>query len=346
MSNGVALYYPHTEFRTPEWLKWALLFWDNGIRRIIAPGKYPGDYGDLALAIEAGAIINTSPEPYLELAAAEFAGHLDAFKAIAAKSDASASAAPYPRASDYIDASWDLRIGKVHPDIVTRLLDEGLASITDGQDGRILRVAPALAALYMTILARKISDGSKMPVITDRPKYLRLANEILGGTVAEDVPESSDVVQNVLVDFIDPTKVGDASMGEILDIRKKLLPYMRAFREELEDVVEVLSQTTDAITYENGIKDAHARISDAVARYKAECTKSNLEFGVKALGITGLSLIPTVATILGYSLLPVTAGASVVASFALTALLYKQSRRVAANSNHFQYVLSLQSELT
>jgi|GEM_PF-4736451 len=34
MSNGVALYYPHTRFRNEDWLKWALLFWDGGVRAL------------------------------------------------------------------------------------------------------------------------------------------------------------------------------------------------------------------------------------------------------------------------------------------------------------------------
>lgn len=63
---------------------------------------------------------------------------------------------------------------KVDPTLIQRLLDEQLATLElDAAQGEVLRVAPGLAALYMTILARKISDGG-IPIITDRPKYLRL----------------------------------------------------------------------------------------------------------------------------------------------------------------------------
>lgn len=70
--------------------------------------------------------------------------------------------------------------------------------------------------------------------------------------MAQDVPNAANVLQEVLVDFIDPQKVASASMREILDIRKKLLPSMRRFRIELEGTVARLSTLTNLTKYEDG----------------------------------------------------------------------------------------------
>lgn len=109
MSDGVALYYPHVEFRTPGWIKWSLLFWDRGVRRIVPEGISPNDSDEVREALTAGALINTDSTPFLELAAREFTLHLDAYKQIAEHVSSSTSEqAPYPIANDYVDASWDI----------------------------------------------------------------------------------------------------------------------------------------------------------------------------------------------------------------------------------------------
>lgn len=347
MSNGVALYYPHIEFRDPTWLKWALLFWDRGVRRIVPEDVTPADSPEIAEAVRSRAIKNVDSGPYLDLAATEFEAHLDAYLAVADREAPEQTASSNsPVVNTHLEIDSAMRLSKMRMDVVERLRRLDLAyTRTDGLNGHTLSAPRPLVALYMTILARKMSESTGAPVITDRPTYARMANQIIGGSVIQDVPEASNVIQHIFVDFVRPQSVERLSMLEVLRIREKLLPSMKRFRVKIEASVTKLSGATDATAYEDAMQSARDEITEAVVLHGDKCRTAGLEFGQKALGISGLSLLPAVAGIAGHVLAPVTLGVSVAAAFALSTLIYRQQRTAAANSFAYQYVLSLERML-
>src|SRR5687768_14972847 len=61
-----ALYYPHIEFRSLDWLKSALLYWE-GVKRIVPDEEYtPNDCDELRPLLEAGLVENVSAVPFAQ----------------------------------------------------------------------------------------------------------------------------------------------------------------------------------------------------------------------------------------------------------------------------------------
>ncbi len=344
MSDGTALYYPHIEFRNPTWLKWALLFWDHGIRRIVPSGYKPLDYSDVRLAVEEDLIIDTDSGRYLKEAAKEFKGHLKSYLSILERAGDLSASADSPTVNQFIDMEGAMQVDKVDPELAELLIGEGLARLSEGRRDN-LRGPQPLIALYMTILAERMSTKIKAPLITDRPAYGAIAREIIGGgSVTMDETNRTNILQTLLVPFVKLSSIEKLTMQQILEIRRKHLTSMRRFREEMEKTVLDLTTETDPNAYEDRLSSARSRIKQEVDELMGSLLTTGLAFAHTLLSISGISLLNATVTATGHQLPASVSFGAIGAAATLDSLVFWQKKSEARKKSKYQYVLALGRE--
>jgi hypothetical protein len=202
-SERVALFYPYIHFRNREWLRTAMLYYDQ-VSRIVPPGvdfdkvRYYREFStdgallleDIAALRANGFLVEDSPEPYVASIASEFFDF-----AVEKLADEKKRAALVPRLAKRGDF-YSVHRAKIDP-----TLSEMLVKLNLAREGRKrpswsdLELEPVTGGLYMLFLARKMANHRNL--VTDSPVYQSLLFQETGRAREGD---TGDRFTRVLVD--------------------------------------------------------------------------------------------------------------------------------------------------
>ncbi|MEJ7784633.1 MAG: hypothetical protein WKF96_07505 [Solirubrobacteraceae bacterium] len=240
-----AFYYPGVIWRSGDWIKSLVLFFDRVA--LLVPDYMKDRPLQLDPAIvagleEAGLLVILSPETLIDKEATErlstemtriiVAGALDNL----------------PSYGQFAELSWSRLGGVGDPGLAQMIFEElqerGLAH--ESQDGFSIPLHPMVRSLILVLLAQIVKEagprvGLELCPATDAPQIQRALGELIS-SVAPAGP--ADVVE-VDLEFVAPD-LSAVPMDELLDFRKRHAADYQAYARSLRQVVRELRGTEPA----------------------------------------------------------------------------------------------------
>jgi len=290
-----ALYYPSIEFTDPQWLWASSLMWDR-IYRIVPKDYVPEDSDNIKRLAETGEIgIAINPDQYAKTVSETFiaklhAGHWDAAA---------------------LSHNMDENYARLHHDKVDVQLRELIVAKGRGAShGDWLYVPTNFEALYMTYLARHISQKANLNLVTDVAAAWTGATYFTFDGRVEDTPreELPNVLAAMLIrDFI-PTNVVALEPNDLLSFREKRRDERHRFMNAVRTAAAKLANCHDAKVALDMYEDLKKEITTSLEDYRKGMDILKVEgwTGLKTLvfpattGVIGklIALDPTQLTIL------------------------------------------------
>jgi len=278
-SFGRALYYPYFTIHDVNWLKAALLYWDE-ISRIVPRGYAPTDPDELKPAGEF--ILSLDPQPYTEQAEVSF-GH----RILPLFDQPGLPQAPAMLES-VANAVGENRVW-VHANKMTSGLRDKLERrglLHRGADDRMF-LDHGFDALYMICLANVIGLATGRPPVTDARGYadcqglLQFDGKPVGcyqGPIDRVTRDASMLVE-LGIGLPPPHHLAGTSLEKVVEHHRKRGDERRAFRQAVEGIVAKASGITDPTALADYLNDQGHAIGKQIRDYR----KALDEIGVKAI---------------------------------------------------------------
>ena len=291
-----ALYYPSIEFVDPQWLWASSLLWDR-IYRIVPKDYVPEDSDNVKRLAETGEIgAAIHPDEYTKAVSKKFIEKLHTRHWNAAA----------------LSHNMDKDYARLHHDKVdVQLRDLIVAKGRGASHQNWLYVPNDFAALYMTYLARHISQKANLNLVTDAAAAWTAATYFSFDGRVEDWPreEFPHVLAAMLIrDFI-PTNVLNVEPKALLLFREKRREERHRFMNAVRNAAARLANCHDATVVRDMYEDLKKEITSSLVEYRdgMDLLKVKAAWtGIKTLvfpaatGVIGklIALDPTQLTIL------------------------------------------------
>lgn len=360
MSFGHALYYPHINLTNKNWIKHALLFWDN-ISRIVPQSVEPSDGEDIIkIKYESGFIKDYRPERWdTSRAFQDFSRELQPIL----ESDIFFNDRFFERerrrrnyTRDYQDrrrffsnmvrtSGTYIHVEKIEPRLKEYLFDIGIAIPGQSEWEDWVKIDNEIGLLYMTYFAKSISKNKSLPIVTD-------VEQSFSASLYFESPINSDYnnqfeykLGNLLIETVVPKNINDVPLEKILDIRRKYDDERTAFFNEISS----LSNSITGLDNGSALKDAlnqHSKIILKETKNLEQLYNSHkIETATKFLSI---SLPTTIVSLTEY--VPNEAKPFVTAGGVLFGLVSAantvKKEKLELKENPKSYLLNLKSELS
>lgn len=343
-SFGRAIYYPFFSIQDVNWLKAALLYWDE-ISCIVPHGYTTTEPEELKPAGEF--TLSLDPRPYTKRAEVVFR---QSILPLVEQSDQTQGQAMLKSVADAIGD----RRGWVHANKMTQGLRgelEGRGILQHGPDQRMF-LDQGFDALYMTCLAKEMGIATSRPPLTDAKEYA--ACEALLQFGADPPAENLEADQaggpfliQLGIALPSPQQLAHIPLETIVEHHRKRQDERRAFRRAVEAITAEVSEVTDPTALTDRLTDQKRAIETQVANYRKTLDEINdqaiasvLDISVPAWGMTAV----------GASVLAGTGVGVVLAGLGLTIKVVKwwakvrHDRREAVASCPWHYWMDTQRE--
>ena len=383
-SYGQALYHPHIHIRNVDWLKSALLYWDD-IRRIV-PDKFPADKVDPDLDAEVRELLierpkllpRTSPTKYVDRAFEKFLDCAHSFESPSTLNPKKAPANPLfamvAQAHQRLTGKKEINQGGLKKLLGDLLSDSKGVPEVDMWDSKmrtelsallkaagLLREDPkgyvlvqkAAADLYMICLATVMSESIWAPPITYRPDYADVGKYLEFGSLQ---PEKDHVgmLLELELPFPSPEELHQIPLMKVLDIHDRTENERRKLREAVDELMREGSKAReDEYRYEGFLSDKKKQLTEEFSKHRAKMESLTVKSVGSFLKISAPTAIIAAATSVAKSL------GFEVDSFLLSSLAgtgmtlsglawwgeVKQQRSEAVQDFPYHYLLTLPEEL-
>jgi len=295
--NNYAIYYPAIEFQNYEWLWSAALLWDR-IYRIVPSNYEPDDPINIRILCEDGEIgIPIRPDNYAKEIADEFIIKLNS-------EDWNAAALELNVPDDYAKLHKD----KVDVKLRELIISKGSAASYNDW----LYIPVEFEALYMTYLAKSISERNNLQLLSDSSAAWTGSTYFHFNGNIEDFPSDNllqQLITLVIRDFI-PSNILDIKPEELLKFRRKYKDERCRFLSAVKKGAKQISDCDDPTVIQDHIEDMKKEIETALNDYRKSLKILNIVglTGIKSLSfpvltniltkITGNDLDPTTLVVL------------------------------------------------
>jgi hypothetical protein len=360
MSFGHALYYPHINLTNKNWVKHALLFWDN-ISRIVPQSVEPSDGEDIIkIKYESGFIKDYHPqrwdtshafqEFFRELRPIIESDHFfhDRFF------ERERHRRNYERNyhdrrrffSEMVRTSGTyIHVEKMDPRLKEYLFELGLA--VPGQDewGDWVKIDNEIGLLYMTYFAKSISKNKSLPIVTDVEQSFS-ASIYFESAINSDYNNQFEYkLGNLLIETIVPKNINDVPLDKILEIREKYDDERTAFFNEISNLANSIvgldngSALSDALNHHSKvILKETKKLEQLYNTHKIETVNKFLSISLPTTIASLTKYVPNGAepfVVAGGLLFGLVAGANAV-----------KKEKLKLKENPKSYLLNLKSELS
>lgn len=311
-SPQTAFYYPGVIWRSGDWIKSLLLFFDKVA--LLVPDYMKDrplrlDPAIVAGLKDAGLLVILSPEELIDKAATERLSEEMTSLIVAGALD---NLPPY---GEFAELSWSRLGGVGDPGlaqmIFEELQDRGLA--LPSQDGYSVPLHPMVRSLVLVLLAQIVKQagprvGLDLCPATDAPQIQRALSELVS-SVAPAGP--ADVVE-VDLEFVAPD-LSAVPIDELLDIRRRHAGAYQAYARNLRGVVREL-RSTEPAERASILADRRAALDEAANALQRGPLRDLATGAVMAIGLTaGVAGILEGSEISGALTVLATLGAGVAA---------------------------------
>lgn len=360
MSFGHALYYPHINLTNKNWVKHALLFWDN-ISRIVPQSVEPSDSEDIIkIKYESGFVKDYHPKHYdTSEAFQDFTRELRPIL----ESDRFFNDRYFERKhfrrdyirdyrekrrffSELVQANGTyLHVEKIDPRLKEYLFDIGIAVPGRHEWEDWVKIDNEIGLLYMTYFAKSISKTQSLPIVTD-VEDLFSASLYFESSINSDYRSQFEYkLGNLLIETVVPKSINDVPLDKILEIRSKYDDERTAFFNEISN----LSNSISAIDNENALKDALTQQSKLIMKETKHLEQlyntHKIETTSKFLSISLPTTIASLADFVPNAAKPIVMTGGILFGLISAANSVKKEK-LELKENPKSYLLNLKSELS
>ncbi len=304
MSFGHALYYPHIHLTNKNWLKHALLFWEN-LSRIVPKSIEPSDSEDIIrIKYETGFIKDYYPKSY-ETAHSFEEFSRDMKPIIESESFFNdryfrQNSIKRNYRSDFENRSGFfsqmltnsgsyIHIEKIHPSLIEYFIDRGLALRGEHEWEGWIKIDNEIGLLYMSYFAKSISKNTSLPIVTDKEQAYSTSIYFESRINSDYKSQFEYRLGNLLIESVVPKNINDVPLDKIIEIRDKYSDERISFFNEVSN----LTNTISSIDNQTALNDAlhlHSKLILKEVKNLEDLFKSHkIETINKLLGIS----IPT-----------------------------------------------------
>lgn len=360
MSFGHALYYPHINLTNKNWIKHALLLWDN-ISRIVPPSVEPSDSEDIITIKSESKFINDY-KPTSGDTAQAFYNFSQELKPIL-ESDLFFNDRFFRRQRERRDYERDfqnrrsffsemmqssgtyIHVEKLDRDLKEYLIDKGIAIPGQREWENWVKIDSEIGFLYMTYFAKSISKNKSLPIVTD-------VEQSFSTSLYFESPINSDYknqfeykLGNLLIETIVPKNINDVPLDKILNVRRKYDSERTAFFNEISNLSNSISDIDNGSALHDALNH-HSRIILKETKNLEELYNLNkIETTTKFLSI---SLPTTIASLTEYvsdEAKPFVTAGGIIFGMVSAANSVKKDK-LELKQNPKSYLLNLKSELS
>jgi hypothetical protein len=366
-----ALYYPRIEIRDDSWLKTAILYWEE--INTIVPASIPRPYsssvgqelfearvltplfvhpGHQTIERLAEKVVDYLASPEAEQILRENGVQFDEFTMM------------HPEKLPEIG-----RFIHMHPEKLPDAVRHRIESLIDGSDGDWLRVHPAFANYYMTLLASELAQDAGVGLMTDLPSSERLASVArrdcspLGLSAFRDpdphwrrydrhhrfrrnVP--NQIAQALLADLtLSRLSISsDTPVSDLLKFREDHKPQLGRLRTKLGDLTKAVDCELPIEALQQKVADIYSNdVAPAIAEVKDSLNASRIKWAIESFLKTSFLSVPAGSILLNAGLgIPHALLASAGVSLTASVVLFNHERQQEIRRNPFSYVLAAESE--
>ncbi len=340
-SFGHALYYPHIHLTDEEWLKHAFLFWDK-ISRIVPHSFEPHDNEDIIrIKQETNFLEDYHPEEWIirdtfRSFSESLEKHID--DNLEYKNNGrqiSNSLGKYElllreREFKTMQNGNYIHIEKMDQGLIERLSQLGLAVPGKDQWSSWIKIDNAIGELYMSYLAKTISNEKSIPMVTDTEKFYS------PHSVRRYENRFKEELGYLLIDMVVPKDINNITMKQLIKFKTNYNDQRMQFFHEINKLSSILPSL-----------DSQSELEDALHYHKKLLKKQTKELE-KVFNLNDIETIknPLVlsmgASLLTDSLLGISAGLAYGAFLSYTEYT---RRNVEVNQHPMSYLLNIKSEL-
>ena len=331
MSFGHALYYPHISLTNKNWLKYALLYWDK-ISRIVPTEVQPEDSEDIIrLCSETDFIQNYAPDSSeVKSASDNFFRWLSMHIEMDDLNEyylTRFGPHPRPQSKAQIDLVRRMEqvpvfrpgrhkgiIGALHEAAITRgeyihaiklaphlkeyLLQTGIAVQGEHEWEDWVRMDSEIGFLYMSYMARTISDKTGRSVVTDEVHAFGASEILRSSMAAAQRDELSYHLGNLMIASYGPKDMNALTFDKILAFRRKHDDDRRVFFDHVNDLCRRLPEIRSEEEFKDALNHKEASLKAEAENLKRQFEGMRIEPVFRFLNI---SLPTTVAALSQYT---------------------------------------------
>jgi len=283
---GRGLYYPYFHVQDVNWLKAALLYWDE-ISCIVPQGYDPGNPEELRPAEEF--ILTVDPKPYTDRAEATFRQHV---LPLAEQRDHPEAQAMLAAVAETLGERhvW-IHANKMTGELRQELEQRGI--LREDADQRMF-LSDGFDALYMICLAKEISQATRRPPLTDAKEYaecqaiLQFDGEpVASSSIRGDHgnAEASMLVE-LGIAIPSPDQLAPVSLETIVEHHRTREAERRAFRQSVEEIAATASGIADPAALDDYLTDRRRDIENRIGNYRKTLDELNVGAVESALKIS------------------------------------------------------------
>lgn len=360
MSFGHALYYPHINLTNKNWIKHALLFWDN-ISRIVPQSVEPSDGEDIIkIKYETGFINDYRPNTW------DTSNTFQSFSRelrLIIESDSFFHNRFFERqrhlrnySRDYDDrrsffsdmvktSGTYIHVEKIDPELKQYFFEIGIAIPGQYNWEDWIKIDSEIGLLYMIYFAKSISINKSLPIVTDIEQSYS-ASVHFESVINFDYNNQFEYkLGNLLIETVVPKNINDVPLEKILDIRKKYDDERTAFFNEISNLSNSISELTNSSALEDALNQ-HSKILLKETKNLERLFKVNkIETATKFLGLSVPTTIASLTDYVSNEAKPFVFAGGVLFGLISSANAVKKEK-ISLNKNSNSYLLNLKSEMS
>ena len=332
-----ALYYPFVNFRSLDWLKSALLYWE-GVRRIVPFSDFdPKDGPEVRELVAEGLIESITPGAYTKMAAENFLLRLKPLLDVrggvfrgTARHNAEILQEPNTNAVIYRE--------KLDEHLIDLLVESGLAH----QWQEALGIRKDVAGLYMTTLSAEVAAHQNLVMAADdiccdvSSLYFNTPD---GSLTATDDGYS---LARLNTSFPKPDSLHNVTLDTILDIRKRYGNERREFRKQMQIMAAKLEKMPSPQAVKDLVEDQRKDVTRALEGLKQSIDETRTNWVWDMLTISVPSGIPAILVAAGAPPVSVMILSGTVAAIGLVNWFGKRRGETRdLRNNPWHYLISL-----
>lgn len=362
MSFGHAIYYPHINITDKSWLKYALLYWDT-ISRIVPPSIEPEDSDDVVrIRSEIGFLEDYRPEAddvsraashffhwfgqrildpafrqYCEMRTGHLGplrNHLDYYHLPPQGVFGALNAAAQANGS-YI------HVEKLDPELRQFLFATGVAIPGEDHWRDWVKIDSDIGLLYMSHLARSISDHTAQHVVTDK-----LSMFVTSESIEASIDRAADNIQHrmatLLIAAYAPANLNAVTIDTILAFREKHGADRKAFFDHINALCNNMRNISSKKEMRDALNHNMPTLFKAAEESRKQYVSMRIDPAIRFIGIS----VPTACAALSDYVPVESKGLIVAAGMVLGMARAMHERRRDAGkmkANPLSYLNSLES---
>ncbi len=360
MSFGRALYYPHINLTNKNWIKLALLYYDN-LSRIVPSSVEPEDSEEIVkIRYETGFIDDHSPDHWeVSNTFSSFSENLERiierdeffhdryFRDI--HRHRRKYLEHYEHRRDFYrevvsSTGTYLHIQKMDKRLKERLFEVGLAIPGRNEWEDWIRIDNEIGLLYMAFLAKSISKSQIMPIVTDLEVSFSSSIYFEPKICSDYRGEMEYKLGTLSICNFSPKNINDVPLDKILEIRKKYADERLSFYTSINELCAKLPEIENKDAMKAALEFHSKNISKDAENLRKMFESHKIETVNSFLTVSVPSTIASLSNFIPVEYKSLGIGAGLL--FGLVSAANKvKKERLDLKKNPKSYLLNLRSEL-